>query len=78
MGSLLCKTFLFTDQQGKTQPGTWSYDNAGKMVRLILYGNKNTTIISLKEDELIMQVDTKKATPDDPAPIKMVYKVVRP
>ena len=69
------KTFLFTDQPGKTKSGTWNYDSVGKMIRLTLNGNKNTIIISLKEDELVMLVDTKKATPDDPTPIKMVFKI---
>jgi hypothetical protein len=70
------KTLLMTSNpQGKTAKGTWNYDSEKKVISLIINGIRNSQIISLKDDELVMLVDTKKATPDDPEPIKMVYKI---
>ena len=70
------KTLMMTsdDPDDKTK-GTWNYDSKKKIIRLIINGKSNTSIISLKEDELIMLADTKEATPDDPMEIKVVYKI---
>ena len=59
----------------KITKGTWHYDQSKKMVKLTVNGKTNLTVISLKEDELIILADTKDATPDDPMQIKMVYKI---
>ena len=70
------KTFLLTskDPKDKTK-GTWAYDTKKKIIKLTVNGKSNTTIISLKEGELIILADTKEATPDDPMEIKLVYKI---
>lgn len=70
------KTFLMTsnDPKDKTK-GTWAYDTKKKIIKLIINGKSNTSIISLKEGELMMLADTKEATPDDPMEIKLVYKI---
>lgn len=70
------KTFLMTsnDPKDKTK-GTWSYDSKKKIIKLTVNGKNNTSIISLKEGELVMLADTKNATPDDPMEIKLVYKI---
>jgi len=70
------KTFLMTsnDPKDKTK-GTWAYDTKKKIIKLTINGKSNTSIISLKEEELIMLADTKEATPEDPMEIKLVYKI---
>ncbi len=70
------KTFLMTskDPKDKTK-GTWAYDTKKKIIKLTVNGKSNTSIISLKEGELIILADTKEATPDDPMEIKLVYKI---
>jgi len=61
------------DIQGKN--GHWNYIPVKKMVKLTLNGRSNATIISLTGNELIMLVDSKESTPDDPMKMKVVYKV---
>ena len=70
------KTFIMTsnDPTDKTK-GTWTYDPKKKIIKLIINGKSNATIISLKEGEFIELADTKEATPDDPMEIKVVYKI---
>lgn len=70
------KTFILTSNDPKNKKkGTWAYDAKKKIIRLNINGNSNTSIISLKDNELIMLADTKKATPDDPTELKLVYKI---
>ena len=70
------KAFILTGgQPGKPLNGTWRYDSEKKVILLSVNGNKNSQVVSLKEDELMMLVDTKAATPDDPEAIRMVYKI---
>lgn len=70
------KTFVLTSNDPKNKKkGTWAYDTKKKLIKLTVNGNSNTSIISLKDDELIMLADTKKATPDDPTALKLVYKI---
>lgn len=70
------KTFLMTsnDPKDKTK-GTWAYDTKKKIIKLTVNGKSNANIISLKEGEFVILADTKKATPDDPMEIKLVYKI---
>ncbi len=68
------KTFIMTVNQ-QTSKGTWSYNAGKKLISLSVNGGANSNIISLKDDELIMLTDTKAATPDDPEPIKTVFKI---
>ncbi len=69
-------TFLMTSNDPKEKDkGTWVYDTKKKTIKLSINGNNNTIIVSLKEGELIMLVDTKEATPDDPMELKIVYKI---
>jgi len=70
------QTFLLTTSKSKEKTkGTWSYDSKKKIIKLTVNGRSNTSIVSLKEDELVMLIDTKKATPDEPRAIKLFYKV---
>jgi len=70
------KTFLLTISKKKeTTNGTWVFDSKKKIIKLTVNGKPNSSIISLKEKEMIMLVDTKEATPDDPMQLKAVYKV---
>ncbi len=72
------KTFLMTSNDSKEknkEKGTWVYDTKKKTIKLFLNGKNNATIISLKEEELIMLMDTKEATPNDPMELKIVYKI---
>ncbi|HEX4849170.1 MAG TPA: lipocalin family protein [Puia sp.] len=70
-------TFIQTTNiSSQKTKGGWSYDKNKKVVKLISNGKSNFNIISLKKDELIMLADTKQATPDDPTPIQIVYKVI--
>jgi len=54
--------------------GTWVYDAGKKLIRVSL-NKQRGTITSLKPNELFMMIDMKEATPRDPTPIVMVYKV---
>ena len=70
------KTFIMTSNDLKEKTtGTWAYDAKNKLIKLSINGKSNTSIISLKDGELIMLADTKEATPDDPMEIKLVYKI---
>lgn len=70
------KTFLMSSNNPNDKAkGTWKYDPKKKLIKLTVNGKTNTIIVSLKDNELIMQVDTKEATPDDPMEIKLVYKI---
>ena len=69
------KTFLMTSNEPIDKiKGTWLYDTKKKIIKLTVKGKSNTSIISLKEGELIILADTKEATPHDPMEIKLVYK----
>src|SRR5580704_3753927 len=64
------KTFILTnDKSPDITRGTWAYDANKKLIKLTVNGSSNMSIVSLKEDELSMVVDTKAASPDDPTPI---------
>lgn len=68
-------SFIMSSNDPKDKKkGTWSYDPKKKLIKLTADGKSNTSIISLKEDEFIMLVDTKNATPDDSMELKLVYK----
>jgi hypothetical protein len=69
-------TFLMTsnDHKDKTK-GTWVYEIKKKIIKLTVNGKSNTSIVTLKEGELIILANTKEATPDDPMEIKLVYKI---
>jgi hypothetical protein len=68
------KTFILSNKDEKEKKkGNWSYDSKKKLIKLTLDGKNISNVISLKEDELVMAVDTN--TPSDPEPIRMVYKV---
>ena len=70
------KTVLITTNDRKdVKKGTWSYDPKKKLIKVTVDGKSDTSITSLKDDELIMLVDTKNATPDDPMQLTLVYKV---
>lgn len=68
------KTFILSNKDEKEKKkGNWSYDSKKKLIKLTLDGRNISNVISLKENELVMTVDTN--TPSDPDPIRMVYKV---
>jgi len=70
------KTYLATSDDPKDNTkGTWSYDPKKKIIKLIQNGKSRMSIISLKEEELIMLADTSEATPDDTMNIKLVFKI---
>jgi hypothetical protein len=70
------KTFILTnDKSPDSSGGTWAYDPNKKLIKLIVSGKSNMSIVSLKADELSLIVDTKAATPDDPTPITLVCKI---
>ena len=68
------KTFILTGIQ-QAAKGTWNYNAGKKLISLAVIGGANSNIISLKEDEFVMLTDTKAVTPDDPEPIKTVFKI---
>lgn len=70
------KTFFLTsnDPNDKTK-GTWTYDAKKKIIKLTINGRSKASIISLKNEELIILADTKDIAPDDPTDIKVVYKI---
>lgn len=71
------KTFVSTNDKGKTiLKGTWIYDARKRIINLKDdRGVSKNTIVSLNAGELIILVDTKAATPDDPMEMKLVYKI---
>jgi len=70
------KTVLLTSNNpGDKTKGTWNYDTNKKIIKVTFNGKSNGSIISLKEEEFVMVVDTKEATPDDPMELKVVYKI---
>jgi hypothetical protein len=70
------KTFVLTGNGNSMKAkGTWSYDQSKKLIKLTLNGRSNISIISLTAGQLEMLADTKAATPDDPTPIQMFYKL---
>lgn len=69
------KNFELTSNTNSAKTkGTWSYDQNKKLILLTINGKSNVSVISLKDDELEMLVDTKAATPDDPMKINIFYK----
>jgi len=69
-------TFLSTTGRPREiAKGTWTYVAGKKIIQLLIEGRSNFTIVSLNEKELVMSADMKEATPDDPTPITIVYKI---
>lgn len=56
--------------------GTWKYDENKKLIKLFFNGLSNTSVISLNENELVILVNTREATPDDPSDMKMFFKPI--
>jgi hypothetical protein len=70
------RTFVLTNNTNSTKvKGAWSYDQSKRNIKLTIEGRSNVKIISLKDDQLEMLVDTKDATPDDPMAINIFYKL---
>ena len=70
------KTYLVTSDDPKDNTkGTWTHDSKKKLIKLIQNGKSRMSVISLKEDELIMLADTSEAIPDDSMNIKLVFKI---
>jgi Lipocalin-like domain (DUF4923) len=68
-------TFKMTGN-GSDMTGTWNYDPNKKKIRLKRIEKSNSelaNVISLREDEFIMLMDMKEATPSDPTAIKMFF-----
>ena len=65
-------TFKLTGS-GNEGDGIWIYDPDKKQIKLKINDVSNTTIISLKEEELIMILDTKTAMPNVPSGMKTVF-----
>jgi hypothetical protein len=63
-----------TKDKTKTE-GRWKYDAAKKQVLLTVNGKSEGSVISIKNNELTMLMDTKEATPDDPTTLQIVYKI---
>jgi hypothetical protein len=61
----------------KPVTGAWAFDAAKKRVRITLNGRNRSSVIKLQPDELVMQSDVARATPDDPAPIITVYRLAQ-
>ncbi|HSC53004.1 MAG TPA: hypothetical protein VLC98_05275 [Phnomibacter sp.] len=71
------KTFMASSTDPKEEnKGNWHYDPKKKMIKAIIVGGGNFSIISLKEAELVMLPDIKNATPNDPTGIKIFYKSI--
>jgi hypothetical protein len=70
------KTLIMTgsDPKDKTK-GTWVYDSKKKIIKLTINGRSHSSIISIREGELVMLTDTKEATPSDPEPIRLYLKI---
>lgn len=70
------KTFTITGNDGTQKvKGSWTYLPDKKMIKLVSNGKNNTNIVSLKSGEFVLIANTRSATPDDPMPMKMVFKV---
>jgi hypothetical protein len=69
-------TYLLLDKDpAKNGKGKWNFDANKKLINLMgLNGASNSTIISLREDELVMLLSMKEATPDDPSDMKIFFK----
>ena len=69
------KTFFMTsdDPIDKTK-GTWSYDPKKKLIRLTLNGKSSSSVVSLKNDELVMIAEPNGATPEDLPEMRMIFK----
>jgi hypothetical protein len=67
-------TFITTsdDPTDKTK-GSWNYDSKKKLIKLIIGGRSTGQIISLKDDEFLLQMSLDKSGSSD-TEIKMVYK----
>ena len=59
----------------KPLDGTWLYDAGKKLIRVKTNKQNRTTVISLKQNELVLQIDTHDVTPSDPTPATFMYKV---
>lgn len=54
--------------------GTWLFDAGKKLVKVTVNKQTRITITSLKQNELLLQIDTKDVTPDDPTPAIFGYR----
>jgi len=70
------KTFLLTsnDPNDKSK-GTWAYDPKKKVIKLTVNGKSNTSIVSLKQGELVMHVDAGHTASQGPSDVTVVYKI---
>lgn len=69
------KTVLFSGGSDAPTRGTWAYNPQKKCVNVTVGGHPRGKVVQLQSDQLVMLIDTKDATPDDPTPITMVFKV---
>jgi hypothetical protein len=69
------KVVVSSGQTKDKTTGTWSYDSNKKVIKIIINGKTNGTVVSLTATELIMLIDTKQATPEDEMAIRLVYKL---
>jgi hypothetical protein len=71
------RTFYVTgDNPSVNGKGTWRYDSTRKLITLLMRGKPNTKIISLQPNELVVFLDAKKPSPNEPVEeTKLVYKI---
>ncbi|PWT96458.1 MAG: hypothetical protein C5B52_15765 [Bacteroidetes bacterium] len=68
------KTFTISNDDPKeTKRGTWYYDSNKKLIRLIINGRIEASIVSLKDGEFVM-VDDNDGSAEDPMEIRLYYK----
>jgi hypothetical protein len=55
--------------------GKWKFDPAKKQILLTVNGASRGNIVALKDKEFTLMADMKGATPDDPAPLQVVFRI---
>ena len=71
-------TFVINPGDRKnSQYGTWEYNPEKKFILLRKRGRRDSRIISLIREELVMLIEIKNTMPDNPQDLKMVFKVKR-
>ena len=69
------KSLLFSGGDAAPAKGNWAYDRTKRCVNVSVNGHHRGTIVQLEPDLLVMLMNMGEATPDDPAPIIMVFNM---
>ena len=68
-------TFIFNPSAENSEKGSWVYDPEKKLIRLLTNSNKNSRVVSILPNEMVMLINRNRKAAGNGDEMQMVFKV---